>query len=57
MQRKYTVTINEPEGEDDFDFKITIGHNGMAVDRFEETMVPASMRIGASIMRHLEDNR
>ena len=56
MQYVYTVTINVPE-DDEYDYHVQIGQNGMAVGIFKGPMIPAMEQIGDMIMDHIEANQ
>jgi hypothetical protein len=52
---RYTVTVHPPQGEDDYNWTIIIGKDGMSIGRIEAPMVPAFAEMAEVISKNAED--
>jgi hypothetical protein len=53
--RQYVVTIDTPEGEDQFNYEVIITRHGKIVFESADPMIPARANIGAAIFRDMEE--
>jgi hypothetical protein len=53
-KRVYSVEINTPVGDDDFEFAVEVKRHGKTIAEFSDALVPAMAKIGEAIGLDIE---